>query len=61
MSMEKAKGGVVNVARAQRMKIPFLHGLYSVPGGVKPTFLKDIGNTVISPCTAQAENRKTRT
>lgn len=51
----------MNVARAQRMKIPFLHGLYSVPGGVKPTFLKDIGNTVISPCTAQAENRKTRT
>ena len=27
----------------------FLHGWHSVPGGVKPTFLKDHGHTVINP------------
>jgi len=32
-----------------RMKILFLHGWRSVPGGVKPTFLKDHGHTVINP------------
>ena len=31
------------------MKILFLHGWQSVPGGVKPTFLKDQGNEVINP------------
>lgn len=31
------------------MKILFLHGLHSIPGGVKPTFLKDHGHTVINP------------
>lgn len=31
------------------MKILFLHGWQSVPGGVKPTFLKDHGHTVINP------------
>ena len=31
------------------MKILFLHGWHSVPGGVKPTFLKDHGHTVINP------------
>lgn len=46
--------------------ILFLHGWHSVPGGVKPTYLKDHGHTVINPalddddfpaalCTAQAE------
>jgi hypothetical protein len=30
-------------------KILFLHGWQSVPGGVKPTFLKDSGHTVINP------------
>ena len=31
------------------MKILFLHGWNSVPGGVKPTFLKDHGHCVINP------------
>jgi hypothetical protein len=31
------------------MKVLFLHGWQSVPGGVKPTYLKDHGHTVINP------------
>ena len=31
------------------MKILFLHGWQSVPGGVKPTFLKDGGHDVLNP------------
>ncbi len=31
------------------MKILFLHGWHSVPGGVKPTYLTDHGHTVINP------------
>ena len=31
------------------MKILFLHGWHSIPGGVKPTYLKDHGHTVINP------------
>ena len=31
------------------MKILFLHGWHSVPGGVKPTHLKDRGHEVINP------------
>ena len=31
------------------MKILFLHGWHSVPGGVKPTFLRDHGHTVLNP------------
>lgn len=31
------------------MKVLFLHGWHSVPGGVKPTFLKDHGHTVLNP------------
>jgi len=31
------------------MKILFLHGWTSVPGGRKPTFLKDHGHTVLNP------------
>jgi hypothetical protein len=31
------------------MKILFLHGWQSVPGGVKPTFLTQHGHTVINP------------
>lgn len=34
---------------AEAVKILFLHGWQSVPGGVKPTFLKDSGHTVINP------------
>jgi alpha-beta hydrolase superfamily lysophospholipase len=31
------------------MRILFLHGWHSVPGGVKPTYLKDHGHTVFNP------------
>lgn len=31
------------------MRILFLHGWTSVPGGKKPTFLKDHGHTVLNP------------
>lgn len=31
------------------MQILFLHGWQSIPGGVKPTYLKDHGHTVINP------------
>lgn len=31
------------------MTILFLHGWTSIPGGVKPTYLKDHGHTVINP------------
>ncbi len=31
------------------MKMLFLHGWHSVPGGVKPTYLKDHGHEVINP------------
>jgi len=31
------------------VRILFLHGWHSVPGGVKPTFLKDHGHTVLNP------------
>jgi hypothetical protein len=31
------------------MKILFLHGWRSVPGGVKPTFLKEHGHEVLNP------------
>ncbi|MEK6259039.1 MAG: alpha/beta hydrolase [Planctomycetota bacterium] len=31
------------------LKILFLHGWHSVPGGIKPTYLKDHGHEVINP------------
>jgi hypothetical protein len=31
------------------MKILFLHGWHSVPGGVKPVFLKESGHIVLNP------------
>ncbi len=31
------------------MRILFLHGWHSVPGGVKPTYLKEAGHEVINP------------
>jgi hypothetical protein len=31
------------------MKILFLHGWQSIPGGVKPTFLAQRGHEVINP------------
>ena len=33
----------------REMKILFLHGCQSVPGGVKPTYLNDHGHTVFNP------------
>jgi hypothetical protein len=33
----------------QGVKILFVHGWHSVPGGVKPTYLKDAGHDVINP------------
>lgn len=53
------------------MRILFLHGWHSVPGGVKPTYLQDHGHSVINPAlddddfsaalaTAQAEFDKHR-
>jgi hypothetical protein len=33
----------------QMATVLFLHGWHSVPGGVKPTYLKDHGHTVINP------------
>lgn len=32
------------------MKILFCHGWHSVPGGIKPSYLKDAGHTVLNPC-----------
>jgi hypothetical protein len=37
------------MARQELVKILFLHGWQSVPGGVKPTFLADSGHEVINP------------
>ena len=31
------------------MRILFLHGWQSTPGGLKPTYLKDHGHTVLNP------------
>ena len=31
------------------MRVLFLHGWTSIPGGLKPTFLKDHGHTVLNP------------
>ena len=31
------------------MTILFLHGLHTIPGGVKPTYLQDHGHTVLNP------------
>jgi hypothetical protein len=31
------------------MRILFLHGWHSIPGGVKPTYLKDHGHEVVNP------------
>lgn len=35
--------------RSTIMRILFLHGWHSVPGGVKPTFLKSAGHDVLNP------------
>ena len=40
------------------MTIPFLHGWNSVPGGVKPTYLKDHGHEAISPALPHEEFAK---
>ena len=36
-------------APSSKLRILFLHGWHSVPGGVKPTYLKDHGHIVINP------------
>ena len=35
--------------RSEDMRILFLHGWNSVPGGVKPTYLKEHGHEVVNP------------
>lgn len=40
---------IVMNARSSALKILFLHGWHSVPGGVKPTYLKGHGHEVINP------------
>ena len=37
------------MARSNLVKILFLHGWQSTPGGVKPTFLVESGHTVFNP------------
>src|SRR6188768_3966918 len=52
---QKLSGPRVKLARrhdkqdCSPMKILFLHGWHSVPGGVKPTYLKDHGHEVLNP------------
>jgi alpha-beta hydrolase superfamily lysophospholipase len=41
--------------RLTAVKILFLHGWHSVPGGVKPTYLKDHGHEVINPSLSDDE------
>jgi hypothetical protein len=41
--------GNPSYAGAIDMTILFLHGWHSIPGGVKPTYLKDHGHEVINP------------
>ncbi|MFO0952888.1 MAG: hypothetical protein U0835_17410 [Isosphaeraceae bacterium] len=31
------------------MRILYLHGLYSRPGGRKPTFLRELGHEILNP------------
>ena len=47
MAGRDSKSRGPNLATA--MKILFLHGWHSVPGGVKPTYLKNHGHDVINP------------
>ena len=42
-------GDQAKEARPPEMKILFLHGWNSVPGGVKPTFLASHGHEVVNP------------
>ena len=42
------------------MKILFLHGWHSIPGGVKPTYLKDHGHKVLNPALPAAAIRITQ-
>ena len=43
------EGFLAKEAQPPVMKILFLHGWQSVPGGVKPTYLKDHGHEVVNP------------
>jgi len=42
-------GGIIERTRNAPMTILFLHGSQSTPGGIKPTYLKDHGHTVLNP------------
>jgi len=42
------RSGISGFAGIESMKVLFLHGWHSVPGGVKLTFLQDHGHTVIN-------------
>lgn len=42
-------GEQVDAVGRTHMTILFLHGWHSVPGGVKPTYLKEHGHTVLNP------------
>ncbi|MBX3399231.1 MAG: alpha/beta hydrolase [Gemmataceae bacterium] len=42
-------GMVEKGAEGDGVVILFLHGWHSLPGGVKPTYLRDHGHTVINP------------
>lgn len=44
-----SKMGLTTMETSKTMKILFLHGWHSVPGGIKPTFLVQHGKTVINP------------
>jgi hypothetical protein len=47
--MSTAHPGRTFASLPDPMKILYLHGLYSKPGGVKPTFLRGLGHEVINP------------
>ena len=46
----KAEGKTAEACKKENaVKLLFLHGWQSTPGGVKPTFLKDHGHEVLNP------------
>src|SRR5271170_1694645 len=45
----RGRADSLETAYVMKMKILFLHGWQSVPGGVKPTFLAQHGHEIINP------------